>query len=315
MQATPASNETRLPRQVLQRSAAIAERLQARESEAASAAAPTPPAEPSAEAATPAAPAPAAPPADPRESDPAYWKQRFKATEGVLRVEREARVASEGAFKQQISELQTQVRTLQAAAPAAAIDMAQFLSPEQIETLGEEEASAIVNAALKVAQAEARKAVEAEITPLREQRAAEAADAAKSARDRFVDALTEQVPDYAEIDKTEGWLAWLAQEVDVEGVGSVQRQVLLDQNVSSGNAKNVAAMFKAYLKTQARPTPPITPSGDGAVPSGEVPVPANAGLVGLTKAEIRGYFTRSALGKVTDAQRVAFEARMKLPRR
>lgn len=132
MQATPALNETRLPRQVLQRSAAIAERQRAQaESEAASAAPPAPPAEPSAPAATTADPTPPQPPADPRESDPAYWKQRFKVTEGVLRTEREARTKEALEFNQRITELQDQIRTLQASAPAPDLDMGQFLTPNR----------------------------------------------------------------------------------------------------------------------------------------------------------------------------------------
>jgi hypothetical protein len=315
MQATPASNETRLPRQVLQRSAAITERLKARESEADPAADPTPPAQPSADAAPPAAPTPATPAPDPRESDPAYWKQRFKATEGVLRVERDERVAAERLLKQQVAELQDQIRTLQASAPPSEIDTSQFLTAEQIETLGEEEAAAIVRAALKVAQAEARKIVDVEIKPLRDQREAEAAANVKSARERFLDGLIELVPNYDEIDKSEGWLRYLAQEVDVEGVGSVRRQVLLDQNVSAANVKNVAAMFQAYLKSQERPAPPVAPRGTGAVSSGEEPSPATAGLIGLTSAEIKEFFKRAATGKVTDQERKTFELRRKLPRR
>lgn len=318
MQATPASNETRLPRQVLKRSAAIAERIQARESEAVPAAEATPPAQPSEAAATPAAPQPAAPAApapDPRENDPAYWRQRFKATEGVLRVERDERVAEVRSLKQQVAELQDQVRNLQASAPPAAIDLGQFLSPEQIETLGEEEAGAVVKAALNVAQAEVRKVVEAEIKPLREQRANDEANAAKSVRARFEEGLTELVPNYAEVDATDGWRQWLAQEVDIEGMGAVQRQVLLDQNVSAGDVKKTAAMFQAYLKTLTPPAPPVAPRGTGAVPSGEEPTPAMAGLRGLTSAEIKEFFKRAAMGKVTEQERVTFEARRKLPRR
>lgn len=314
MQATPALNETRLPRAVLRRSAAIAERIQARESEAAPAADLTPPAQPSADAAPPADPnpAPTAPPVDPRESDPAYWKQRFKVTEGVLRVEREERRDEATRFQQQLTELQDQVRSLQASAPAAEIDMGQFLTPEQIDTLGEEEARAVVKAAMSVAQTEVRKVVEAEIKPLRDQRQAEATAATKTAQQDFVAALTEIVPNFGEIDVTEGWKLWLAQEDPDTGI---QRQAILDAHVRKGDAKKTAAMFQKYTKSVERPQPPVAPSGTGAVPSGDVPAANAAGLRPLTGAEIRDFYKRAATGKVTDAERTTFEARRKLPRR
>ena len=104
-QASGASNETQLPRAVLRRSAAINDRLQARNArqpdlatpevpkapEAAVAADATPPGNP-APAPTPATPS-NTPPADPRENDPVYWRHRYKTLEGVLRVERADRKA------------------------------------------------------------------------------------------------------------------------------------------------------------------------------------------------------------------------------
>jgi hypothetical protein len=315
MQATPASNETRLPRAVLRRSAAIAERIQARESEAAPAAEPTPPATPSAEAAPSADPtpsAPAAPPVDPRESDPAYWKQRFKVTEGVLRAERTEREAEAQRFNQQLTELQDQIRTLQASAPEGEIDMGQFLTPEQIDTLGEEEARAVVKAAMNVAQSEVRKVVEAELKPLRDQRQADEASASRNAKVAFVEALTEILPNFGEIDASDGWKLWLTQDDPETGI---QRQAILDAHVKKGDAKKVAGMFQKYEKEHALPQPPVAPSGSGAVPSGDILAANAAGLRPLTAAEIRDFFKRASLGKVTDAERVTFEARRKLPRR
>lgn len=312
MQATPALNETRLPRQVLQRSAAIAERQRAQaESEAASAAPPAPPAEPSAPAATTADPTPPQPPADPRESDPAYWKQRFKVTEGVLRTEREARTKEALEFNQRITELQDQIRTLQASAPAPDLDMGQFLTPEQIDTLGEEEAGAVVKAALKVAQAEVRKVIEAEIKPLRDQRAAEAAATVEDVKTRYKDKLTELMPDWLEIDATEGWLAWLAQED--EGTGLL-RQSMLDDYIRKADAVRTAKLFKTYKDSIAPPVPPVAPRGTGAMPSEDLPVPSR-GLRPLGPGEAKAFYTKAATRGVTDAERAEFEARRKLPRR
>ena len=82
MQASPAKNETRLPRAVLKRSAAIEERIKARsEPETPDPALPTPAS--SADPANPNRRKTPAPPADPRRTAPACWKQRFDATAGV----------------------------------------------------------------------------------------------------------------------------------------------------------------------------------------------------------------------------------------
>ena len=75
MQASQATNETRLPRQVLKRSAEIQARLDA---ERAAREPETPPTEGAPTGVTPTPPADPAPPAaDPREQDPAYWRHRF----------------------------------------------------------------------------------------------------------------------------------------------------------------------------------------------------------------------------------------------
>jgi len=248
---------------------------------------------------------------DPRESDPAYWKQRFKVTEGVLRTEREARTAENREFGQRLTELQDQIRTLQASAPAPDLDMGQFLTPEQIDTLGEDEASAIVKAALKVARAEAQKVIDVEIKPLKDQRAAEAAATVEDAKTRYKDKLTELMPDWLEIDATEGWLAWLAQEDEGSGL---QRQAMLDGYIGRADAVRTAKLFQAYKTSIALPAPPVAPRGNGAVPNDDLPKPDH-GLTPLQPGEAKMFYSRAALGKVTEAERATFEARRKLPRR
>lgn len=312
MQASQAQNETRLPRAVLRRSAAIEARIAARTEPEQDPADPNaPPATPSAAAATPADPnpAPPAPPEDPRENDPAYWKQRFNVTAGVLRRERDERVAEGTRFNQQLTEMQDQIRALQATAPPAAIDLTQFLQQDQIEAIGEDEATTIVQTAVKAARAEVQKAIDAEIKPLRDQRAAEQTQAVVDRKLEFKEKLDELVPGYEEIDTSDGWLEWLAQEDEATGV---QRQMLLDTHVGQLNAAKVAKMFQAYKATTARPTPPVAPQGNGAVPDG-TPPPADASATRPpSNAEVRDYYRRAALGQVKDPERKQFEARLKL---
>lgn len=318
MQASQATNETRLPRAILKRSAAIEERIRARtEPESHPADPNAPPALPSAEAANPAdpnpAPTPPTPPVDPRKSDPAYWEHRFNVTSGVLRAEREARQLEVEGFNQRLSELQDQISALQASAPAAAVDLSQYLTQEQIETLGEDEAKAVAAAAVNAARATVQSAIEKEIKPLRDQRATEQADDAAARKQKFVADLRKAVPDFEIIDVMPEWVdedtGWLAEEDETTGV---QRQVLLDRYVKKGDVARAAAMFNAFKATRQVPQPPIAPNGSGAGSGGDpLPVPGK-GLKPLTPGEIKAFYTRSALGKVKDAERAEFEARRKL---
>lgn len=288
------------------------------ESRAAPAENPAPPVHPSAGPATTGEPTSVVsdpvPPVDPRESDPAYWKQRFTVTSGMLRTERDERTRETERFNLRIAELQDQVQTLQANAPQPELDITQFMSPEQIEQLGEDDARAVVSAAMKTAQETVRATLAAEIQPLKDRAQSDAARDLETRKRQFTDALEAAHPGFAEVDASAGWHAWLAQDNDLTGE---THQALLNRLVSRADVARTAAMFKAYEKSIApAPTPPIAPNGSGAVPQDPRPT-VQAGPSGghPTPVEKREYFKRSALGKVKDAERVAFEARLKLPPR
>lgn len=306
MQASQATNEPRLPRQVLKRSAEVQALLDARRTASEPE---TPPTEGTPSAALPPSADPVPPAAVPREQDPAYWKHRFEVTSGLLRREREERAADAERFLQQTTELQGQIQTLRTSQSSdKAIDLTAFLTQEQIENLGEDESRAIVSTAIKAAQATVMQAMEAEIQPLKARQANDEERRKRDARDRFLDALIELVPDYDVIDKSEGFEAWLAEADPASGL---ERQVLLTKYVQKGDAAKVAKLFKDYKASEAPlPIPPATPAGTGAAPQGEVR-PASA-LTAPTNQEIREFFKRAALGQVKDAERTQFEARLKL---
>jgi hypothetical protein len=306
MTASTAPNETRLPRQVVRQSEAIRARY-------------TPPAEPeTAPAGAPAAPAatPAAPPAttsvtpatpapDPRESDPNYWKQRFSVTQGILAKERTDRQAERNELIRKNTELQT--ASPKSTAPDAAIDLSKFYTPEQITQYGEEQCRVMAKTAMDAARATAQDLIDAAVRPLKEQRERDVTDAAASAKQKFVDKLAELHPSYPEDDVDPRWLTWLADEEN-----GVQRQQLLDIHMQNGSAANVAKMFKAWKATTVTATPLVAPSGSGAAPTGDAPPPADTGLTAPSDAEVKDYYKRSAIGKVKEPERVAFEARLKL---
>jgi hypothetical protein len=317
MPATQASTETRVPRQVAARVAASVARYTPTETDPPNPAAPNAPAPgPAAAAATPTDPQ--APAVDPRHSDPNYWKQRFDVTSGILARERGERNTQIADLNRRITELQDQARNLQAAAPAAEIDLTKYFTPAQIETYGEEQCRVMAQTADKAATTKAQELIDAAVRPLREERTQAAANDAERAKQAFVDKLTELVPDWQTIDKDPRWLeGWLPEE-DENGV---QRQQLLDIHIANRNAAAAAKMFKRFAKSIEVPAPPVAPSGTGANPGGdaEPPTPgAVASATPPTKAEVKDFYKRSATirrgqpGYVTDQERATFEARLKL---
>lgn len=307
MQASPAKNEVRLPRAVVERSARLQASLDARQQPAEPEPKPsveTPPA-----AATPPTPTP--PAADPRESDPAYWKQRHKVTEGLLRVERDARIADGQAHAQRVTELNAQIQSLQAGAPVAPTDLSRFFTPEQIEKFGEEQCRTMATAAeaaadVKIQAMQSR--LEAQVQPLVDARKQDQTDAATRKRQDFEDALTAAYPTWREVDTNPAWLAWLAQTDESTGLA---RQDILNKHGQRLDAGRIATMFRQFEESTRPPAPPMAPHGTAGNGGGNAPPPAAAAAGYPSQAEIKDFYKRSALNKVTDSERATFEARMK----
>lgn len=325
--ASQASNEVKLPRAVLRVSKHIEDRLA--EQRAAANPPETPPAEtpPQAPVAeTPPAPTPPAPPAPAvdRENDAAYWKHRFQTADGIARAEMRREHAAEVAtLNQRITELQEQVRTVQAAAPKPPIDLAKVFKPEEIEKYGEEQCRAMVTAATTAADERMREVLEAEVKPLKdaakkrdEDAIRQQTDAAENAKAKFLADVRVGYPKFDEVDVSPGWIAWL-NEMD-ENTG-LPRGEILTAHAARHNAPAVVKMFKTYEALTAPPAPPVAPHG-GAADGGGMPPPATPAPAGgaPTDAEVREFFKRVALDpqgkKVSREEKIAFEARMKLRR-
>ncbi len=313
MPQTAASLESnvRLPRAVRERSARIAAMTEppAPEPEALTPPADVPPIEAPAPSPTPEPTA--APPADPRETDPQYWAQRFRVTQGMLDRERRDRVAEQDRTEQAISELREQLRTAQQQQPAtpSKIDLTSFFTPEQIEQYGAEQCETLASVAVKAAREQTQTAIAVAMQPIHEERER---DASKSKRDKqqaFVAALAELVPDFEEVDASDGWKLWLSQEDEATGY---VRQQMLDSHVRDGRADRVARLFTAYKATLAAPLePPVAPRGRAGPPA--APQPAAVPALGYpSKVEIREHYKRAAIGKVSDKERSEFEARLQL---
>lgn len=266
---------------------------------------PSPPTEPKPDPVDP--PAPPAPPAD-RDADPAYWKQRYKVTQGFLNQAKQEHATEVEALNARIAELSKQVN--EKATPAE-IDLGQFFTPEQIEQHGEDQCKAMAATAVKAARSQAQTLIDAEIAPLKTARAEDAKRASRERIDAFKARLAELVPRYQEIDQDKAWMdpetGFLA---EIDPASGLVRQDILDRHIAAFNAAGVAKMFHAFEASRALPAPPVAPSGAARPGNAPAAAPPSAGYP--SKTEIREFYRRSALRQVTDAERAAFEARLRL---
>lgn len=316
----PALNDSRLPRAVQRQMTRVrAIEAAAKQGPGTDPAATDPPPAPtpSDPAAPPAGAQPATPAAnaDPRRADPDYWDRRIASLNGVLRKEREAHAAEVEGLHQRVVELEEEVATLKAqpSAPSSSIDLGKYFTPEQVERIGEDEAMSMAQAAEKASQAAVTAAlakVEATLKPMREQQKRDTDRGAAQKHRDFIAAVEAEVPDLIELNNTQGWIDWLALS---DGNSAFTRQEALDRHQDSRDAPAVVKLIKAYKATLETPAPPIAPAGDTTTSTTSLEL-TRPGLKPLDKSDITGFYKRAALGKVTDAERAEFEARLKLTR-
>lgn len=252
---------------------------------------------------------------DPRHADPRYWESRYHAEVGIHKATRTRHAEQMGEMNQRIAELQEQLRAAQASAPPPKIDLGKFFTPDQIERFGEDQCEAMARASLAAADQRVKDAVAAEVEPLKQQQTHRARAAADDELNQFKSKLTELEPDWETTDKTPAWLDWL-EEIDPET--ELQYGSLVDHHAKARNATAVAKLMRKFKQLTHRqvPTPPVTPAGSGAAPHVDTPPPGTpeqpSGLTPLRPGEATAFYTRSALGKVSDEERRIFEARLKL---
>lgn len=259
------------------------------------------------------APAPAPAAADPRENDPAYWRQRFNVTQGMLRRQQEQHRDELAERDREIDQLRERVKTLEAGAPNTEqqIDLSQFFDPEQIDRFGEDQCRAMANTAMKAARTAAQQLIDAEVKPIKARADQDAQRSEKEAEARFWEDLAEKFPNYEAVNASQEWLDWLA---DRDPTTKLVRQDVLNAHRRKRDAEGVAAMFQAFEQGKQRPQPPVAPPrAAGAAPNDAQP--RNTPAQGYpSPSEIKDFYKRAALGKVTDKERVAFEARLQAPR-
>lgn len=302
--------ETRLPRQVKDRADRARAMLAPTDDVP-----PAPPADPAAEPTpTPAAAPP--PPADPRDSDPVYWKHRFNVTDGMLKADRKRHAEAIGALRTELQNAQTRIRELEdkAATGSDEINLEEFFTAEEIETLGEDQARIQARAIIKQAKKIASETVAREVEPLRQRQKEDQEREAKTAQQRFLDGLTELAPNWQAVNVDERWLAYLEQKEPHTGLF---RQTILDYAQAEGDFERVAGMIREFEATlnpvPVPPEPPTVPQGKPVVP-GSPPPPPVSGKGHPTKQEIRDYYKRRAIGKISPEEVSDFEARLSAAR-
>lgn len=304
-----AANETKLPRALIKRNAELKARYGGPVSETPETETPEAEGAPATTAVTATEPTPTPAPAaaaDPREADLEYWKHRFNVTNGILRKEREDRKAQVVEMTQRLNELTAELQAARDSAPSGPIDLGEYFTPEQIEEIGESAALAMATTIKQNVRNEVTKAIKTQVEPLRAAKETEVADRQRDRTQAFTDRLAELVPDYVEIDESDEWKAWLMEE---NGDG-LERQEVLNKHIAVLNADRVAGMFKTYLAAKTRPTPPITPSGTGATPAAAIA--RQTPMSRPTPSEIKEFYKRAKLNKVTEQERTRFEQRMAL---
>ena len=252
------------------------------------------------------------PPVDPRENDLGYWKHLAKTREGIIKRERERHQNDLADRDLQIDGLKEQVRQLEAAKPLPPVDVSTYFSQEEIDRMGEDQARIMAN---RLANTEAsvtkkaREIAEQTVEPLKKKAKEKEENDSKSAFDRMLVKLGELVPEWEEINKSEGWQLWLQ---DVDSKTGVERQELIEIHQRKLSAEGLAKMLNEYMASlkpaSVPPAPPVVPQGNASAGNPAVVSAPNKGYP--TPDEIKEHFKLRALNKVSQKERDEFNARL-----
>lgn len=243
-------------------------------------------------------------PPDQRENDPAYWKQRFSSLQGILRREREDHLAEVKRLTEEIVALKAELDKAKEAGQSS-IDLSEYLTAEQIEALGEDKAAEMVMLARKVAENEVKRRVESALAPVQRMQQHEQEARSRRMAQAFHDALSEAVPQWQEINKSEEWLVFCGEEDERTGM---VRQSIIDWAQSRWDARPIIALLKDFLARSGmnakRPSePPVSPQ-PSAANGRQADVPEQSAAPPMTPAELKRRYTEIATNRrLTDEQR------------
>lgn len=260
---------------------------------------------------------------DPRHSDINYWRHRVSILDGMLRKAKTNRDADVNALREQLELVQDQLHKAKTSAPMPEVDIKQYFSDEEIEALGEDQAKIHAQAIARQRHKDALQQEEERSKREKEERAKEASRAQKEAAEAHAQMLSDleaAVPDWVAINKSQGWLDWLA---DTDPDTGLQRQELVDVAEGKKDGKALAKIMKRYIATlnitPVPAQPAVQPSATGA--NGYTPTVPVMTKGPPSRQEMQEFFKRLSMSEgrgfkppgfrpVTPEERTEFFARL-----
>jgi len=257
---------------------------------------------------------PAEPPAEPKEEpadDDDSWKHKFLSMQGRYNAEVPKLRSQINSMSGEIRNLNNLLASLQKSEPAAPPTPAapspiesskSLITPEELAEYGPEFVD-IVSRITKQATA----AYEKEINDLKGQLKQVGTQITLSARDQMMKDLTDEVPNWDEINVSEEFIKWLALPDPYSGA---IRHEMLRSAFGRNDSTRVINFFKGFLAETAATAPaakepgpaePKTPLRNLAAPgrakSTAAPPSAPAEKPSFTASQIQKFYSDKALGK------------------
>lgn len=247
-----------------------------------------------------------------RDQSRDYWYARSQAVEGFRRDEN-------ARSRDKITKLEAQVQSLSAkvdelsskqqASAQPAIDLRQHFNEEEIDSIGEERAAAILRAAMSSTESIVRQRIDAAVKPLLDKKNADEQNTEEQLQAKFIEDLTEGFPTWQVTDKDVRWLKWLSGKDENSGM---IRQRLVNIHRQDRNASGIVKLLNEFVSSLSpAPVQPL-PETPAAILGGspDEPVPENPSFVegrALTEKEIKDGYKRKSLGKMTREEALRFD--------
>jgi len=228
------------------------------------------------------------------------WEQKYKVLQGKYNSEiprlnqqlTQAMTANE-TLSQRLADLEARLNEREADAKSA-------ITPEEESAYGKD----LIDLTRRIAQAEAAKAsrkAEEEAKAARAQLDAVTQQSAAQAQERFMAALASRVPDWEQVNVSEGWLNWLGQR---DALLRKTRQEALDEAAAVRDADAVVALFDAYKVTLPKVAAPATSMQQQVVPRSTTAAPMQQGVQKriYSEADISTLFAAKRRGEFTPQQ-------------
>jgi len=251
------------------------------------------------------------------------WEHKYQTVNGMLRAESERYKKLNTEFETYkkttdatVAELNKQLRELKRAKEDLLTDEDLGLDAETIKGFDPDSIELIrrsTKAAYKAAVAKIRAQEDAEpMVASKPQPVVEDDSLHKQREQLFYQELGETVPDFIEVNKEQGFLAWLGERDDF----GIVRDDHLQRAAADLDASRVAAIFNAYKASQ-RKKPTVQPSGTAKPPSTGPVAPSNltaSGYKQLVSEVARGTRPRTPqVKKLLEQYEAAYNAGTLLP--